>query len=154
MKMASNNKLHSILTQPPPLRKSSSEDTTSTSTDAPDMEGWLYKQGDKYKNWNKRWFVLKSNNLFYFKSPKAVRMKGIINLKGYRIDVDETIQPGKYCFMAQHDKERTFYFYTEHEKSMKDWLKALMKATIARDYASMYTLDSYVYKFTKCVVCV
>jgi hypothetical protein len=37
----------------------------------PDMEGWLYKQGDKYKNWNKRWFVLKANNLFYFKSPKV-----------------------------------------------------------------------------------
>lgn len=37
----------------------------------PDMEGWLYKQGDKYKTWNKRWFVLKGSNLFYFKSPKV-----------------------------------------------------------------------------------
>lgn len=65
-------------------------------------------------------------------------MKGIINLKGYRIEVDESIHPGKYCFMAHHERERTFYFYTEHEKSMKDWLKALMKATIARDYASNF----------------
>lgn len=38
---------------------------------APDMEGWLHKQGDKYKTWNKRWFVLKGVNLFYFKSPKV-----------------------------------------------------------------------------------
>lgn len=37
----------------------------------PEMEGWLYKQGDKYKHWNKRWFVLKGSNLFYFKSPKV-----------------------------------------------------------------------------------
>jgi hypothetical protein len=37
----------------------------------PDMEGWLHKQGDKYKTWNKRWFVLKGSNLFYFKSPKV-----------------------------------------------------------------------------------
>lgn len=38
---------------------------------APDMEGWLYKQASKYKKWNKRWFVLKGPNLFYFKSPKV-----------------------------------------------------------------------------------
>lgn len=38
---------------------------------APDYEGWLHKQGDKYKTWNKRWFVLKGPNLFYFKSPKV-----------------------------------------------------------------------------------
>ena len=37
----------------------------------PDMEGWLHKQGCKYKKWNKRWFVLKGPNLFYFKSPKV-----------------------------------------------------------------------------------
>jgi hypothetical protein len=38
---------------------------------APDMEGWLKKQSYKYKRWNKRWFVLKGPNLFYFKSPKV-----------------------------------------------------------------------------------
>lgn len=37
----------------------------------PDIEGWLFKQGCKYKKWNKRWFVLKGPNLFYFKSPKV-----------------------------------------------------------------------------------
>jgi hypothetical protein len=37
----------------------------------PDMEGWLHKQSCKYKKWNKRWFVLKGANLFYFKSPKV-----------------------------------------------------------------------------------
>lgn len=37
----------------------------------PDLEGWLHKQSDKYKTWNKRWFVLKGSNMFYFKSPKV-----------------------------------------------------------------------------------
>ncbi|KAG2227778.1 hypothetical protein INT45_002016, partial [Circinella minor] len=103
---------------------------------APDMEGWLNKQGDKYKTWNKRWFVLKGPNLFYFKSPKDVRMKGIINLRGYRIISDESIYAGKYCFKAQHERERTFYFYTDSEAVLKRWMKALMKATIARDYGA------------------
>ncbi|CDH51955.1 phospholipid binding [Lichtheimia corymbifera JMRC:FSU:9682] len=103
---------------------------------APEHEGWLHKQGDKYKTWNKRWFVLKGINLFYFKSPKDVRMKGIINLRGYRIIVDESIHSSKYCFKAQHDRERTFYFYTDSQESMRKWVNVLMKTTIARDISS------------------
>lgn len=63
-------------------------------------------------------------------------MKGIINLRGYRIVCDETIYAGKWCFKAQHDRERTFFFYTDSEFGMKAWIKALMKATISRDYTS------------------
>ncbi|OBZ88420.1 Protein BOI2 [Choanephora cucurbitarum] len=100
----------------------------------PDTKGWLYKQGCKYKQWNKRWFVLKGIHLFYFKSPKDLRMKGIINLRGYRIIPDESIQPGKYSFKAQHFEERTFYFYTDTETSMRQWITPLMKATITRDF--------------------
>ncbi|KAI8988119.1 hypothetical protein BDF20DRAFT_832992 [Mycotypha africana] len=102
---------------------------------SPDMEGWLYKQSCKYKKWNKRWFVLKGPNLFYFKSPKDVRMKGIINLRGYKIVVDETIQPGTFSFKAQHEQERTFFFYTHIEQEMKAWISSLIKATISRDFA-------------------
>ncbi|CAO3635696.1 unnamed protein product [Cunninghamella blakesleeana] len=102
----------------------------------PDMEGWLYKQGDKYKTWNKRWFVLKEANFFYFKSPKDTRMKGLINLHGYQILADENIYPGKYCFKLQHEKERTFYFYTDTESSLKAWMNKLLKSTITRDYSA------------------
>ncbi|KAI8368099.1 uncharacterized protein BYT42DRAFT_585272 [Radiomyces spectabilis] len=121
-----------------PVAVRGSEDRMGASNESitPDNEGWLHKQGDKYKTWNKRWFVLKGPNLFYFKSPKDVRMKGIIHLRGYRIVVDETIHPGKYCFKTQHDRERTFYFFTDTESSMKAWIKALMKATISRDFTA------------------
>ncbi|CEP17308.1 hypothetical protein [Parasitella parasitica] len=108
--------------------------STTEAFQAPEHEGWLHKQSDKYKTWNKRWFVLKGPNLFYFKSPKDVRMKGIINLRGYKIVVDETIHAGKYCFKAQHERERTFFFYTDTEDTMRVWLKMLMKTTIARDF--------------------
>lgn len=66
-------KRHTVL----PMAHRSSMDIYSTRiTDdcgnvTPDMEGWLHKQGCKYKKWNKRWFVLKGPNLFYFKSPKV-----------------------------------------------------------------------------------
>lgn len=61
-------------------------------------------------------------------------MRGIINLAGYRFSSDASIHPGKYCFRAEHDKERTFCFYTDSKESMKQWMRALMKATISRDY--------------------
>jgi hypothetical protein len=69
-------------------------------------------------------------------------MKGIINLRGYKIIVDESIHAGKYCFKAQHDRERTFFFYTDTEESMRIWLKMLMKTTIARDFRGNF--------YTKC----
>ncbi|KAI8988852.1 hypothetical protein BDB01DRAFT_783364 [Pilobolus umbonatus] len=118
--------------------------STTDAFQAPEHEGWLHKQSDRYKTWNKRWFVLKGSNLFYFKSPKDVRMKGIINLRGYRIIVDETIHAGKYCFKAQHDKERTFFFYTDTEDSMRLWLKMLMKTTIARDFRAPVMSSNHV----------
>ncbi|KAL0093218.1 hypothetical protein F4703DRAFT_1730435 [Phycomyces blakesleeanus] len=110
----------------------------------PEHEGWLYKQSDRYRTWNKRWFVLKGANLFYFKGPKDVRMKGIINLRGYRIIVDATIHAGKYSFKAQHERERTFFFYTDAKDSMRAWIQMLMKATITRDLSAPVMSSNHV----------
>lgn len=102
-------------------------------------EGWLYKQSDKYKKkWDKRWFVLKEqqHHLFYMGHPKDTRVRGIIQLHGYRIQADPSIHPGKYSFKLHHGRERTFYFYAETMEAMKVWMNVLMKATIVRDYDS------------------
>jgi hypothetical protein len=37
----------------------------------PDYEGWLKKQGDKYKTWKNRFCILKGSNLYYLKSDKV-----------------------------------------------------------------------------------
>lgn len=61
-------------------------------------------------------------------------MKGIINLRGYKILVDESIHGSKYYFKAKHEQERTFLFCADTMEIMKTWLLGLMKATIVRDY--------------------
>ena len=33
----------------------------------PEREGWLTKEGGKYKSKHKRWFILKEGMLYYFK---------------------------------------------------------------------------------------
>ena len=32
----------------------------------PDREGWLWKQGGRYKTWKRRWFILNDKCLYYF----------------------------------------------------------------------------------------
>lgn len=54
-----------------PINRLSRSKTVASAQVVPDMEGWLHKRGDKYKTWNRRWFVLKGSNLFYFKNPKV-----------------------------------------------------------------------------------
>ena len=36
---------------------------------SPQREGWLTKEGGKYKSRHKRWFILKDSMLYYFKQP-------------------------------------------------------------------------------------
>ncbi|KAI9475552.1 MAG: hypothetical protein EXX96DRAFT_609496 [Benjaminiella poitrasii] len=110
--------------------------TGNSNTPFPEFEGWLYKRSDRYKTWNKRWFVLYGNNLFYFKNPKDTKMKGIIHLQGYRVLLETTNNTSainKKCyFKLYHDYERTFFFYTTSSE-IKQWAQVLMKATIKRD---------------------
>ncbi|CAG8708874.1 24135_t:CDS:10 [Dentiscutata erythropus] len=103
----------------------------------PDYEGWLKKQGDKYKTWKSRYFILKGVDLYYLKNNKHIqhpKLKGHIDLTGYRILTDENILPGKYGFKIVHDVLRTHFFAHEDIDVMRGWVKAMMKATISRDH--------------------
>ncbi|CAG8447395.1 3326_t:CDS:2 [Dentiscutata heterogama] len=103
----------------------------------PDYEGWLRKQGDKYKTWKSRYFILKGVDLYYLKNNKHIqrpKLKGHIDLTGYRILTDENILPGKYGFKIVHDVLRTHFFAHEDIDVMRGWIKAMMKATISRDH--------------------
>lgn len=63
----------------------------------PDKEGWLLKQGGRYKTWKKRWFVLEENCLYYFEKPQDKEPKGIIPLENLQIrHVEEQKKP--HCF--------------------------------------------------------
>ncbi|CAG8545379.1 14056_t:CDS:10 [Dentiscutata erythropus] len=93
-----------------------------------DYEGWLMKQDDRSKSWKNRFCVLKGQTLYYFQNDK-----GSINITGYRVVPDENILQGKYGFKLVHDIERPYYFAHENLVKMREWMKAIMKATISRD---------------------
>ncbi|XP_013391578.1 cytohesin-1-like isoform X4 [Lingula anatina] len=51
----------------------------------PDKEGWLWKQGGRYKSWKRRWFILNDNCLYYFEYTTDKEPRGIIPLENIQV---------------------------------------------------------------------
>lgn len=63
----------------------------------PDKEGWLWKQGGRYKSWKRRWFILNDNCLYYFEFTTDKEPRGIIPLENISIrDVQDRSK--QHCF--------------------------------------------------------
>ncbi|EIW76259.1 hypothetical protein CONPUDRAFT_139675 [Coniophora puteana RWD-64-598 SS2] len=104
---------------------------------APDHQGWLRKKGDSYNVWKTRYLVIKGTHLYVLRSnAKAeTKIKGYINIVGYRVIADENIDPGRYGFRIVHDTDKTHFFSSEEQLVIREWMKSIMKATIGRDYS-------------------
>eukprot|EP01117_Protostelium_nocturnum_P001259 TRINITY_DN1157_c0_g1_i1.p1 TRINITY_DN1157_c0_g1~~TRINITY_DN1157_c0_g1_i1.p1 ORF type:complete len:1157 (+),score=243.01 TRINITY_DN1157_c0_g1_i1:169-3639(+) len=73
-------------------------DTTSMFGVA-EKKGWCSKQGGRFKTWKKRWFVLKDNCLYYFKSQQPDEQPcGIIPLENVQVRVAEKADRKNNCF--------------------------------------------------------
>ena len=55
---------------------------------------------------------------------------------GYKVLADENVDPGRYGFRIVHDNDKPHYFSSDEQLVVREWMKALMKATITRDYTS------------------
>ena len=51
----------------------------------PDREGWLWKQGGRYKSWKRRWFILNDKCLYYFEYTTDKEPRGIIPLENVQV---------------------------------------------------------------------
>jgi hypothetical protein len=70
---------------------------------------------------------------------QETKIKGYIHIIGYKVTVDENVNPGKYGFRIDHDNDKTHYFSSDEKNSVRDWMKAIMKATIGRDYTRAFS---------------
>lgn len=100
----------------------------------PDFAGYMKKKGERYNTWKNRYFVLKGAHLYYMKSPQEDKVKGHIDLAGYKVLSDPNAGSG-FGFQLVHDREKTHFFASNEHRVIKDWMKNLMKATISRDYS-------------------
>ncbi|KAG8738831.1 polar growth protein [Ceratobasidium sp. 414] len=101
----------------------------------PDYNGWMRKKGDRYNSWKLRYFVLKGPHLYYLRSRTETKIKGYVNITGYKVIADENANPGRYGFRIVHDTLKPHFFSSEEQVVVREWMKALMKATIARNFS-------------------
>lgn len=64
----------------------------------PDREGWLWKQGGRYKSWKRRWFILNDKCLYYFEYTTDKEPRGIIPLENVQIREINERSSKPYCF--------------------------------------------------------
>lgn len=104
----------------------------------PDHEGWMRKKSERYNSWKVRFFVLKGPHLYVMKSNSRAetKIKGYMHIAGYKVVADENIDPGRYGFRLVHEHDKEHYFSSEEKGIVREWMKALIKATITRDYQS------------------
>ncbi|KAJ3606105.1 hypothetical protein NHX12_028148, partial [Muraenolepis orangiensis] len=67
--------------------------------------GWLKKQGGFVKTWHTRWFVLRRDQLHYYKDEEESKALGTISLPGNRVTEHATSgdEGGKFLFEIAPD---------------------------------------------------
>ncbi|XP_035903781.1 sesquipedalian-1 [Anopheles stephensi] len=98
---------------------------TFATTPPVDLEGWMNKRGESNKSWQRRWFVLKGNLLFYFDKRTDKEPLGMIILEGCTVELAEESE--QYCFQIifHGPNNRSYYLSTESQTNMEQWMKAL-----------------------------
>ncbi|NXU48404.1 RHG22 protein, partial [Turnix velox] len=101
--------------------------------------GWLKKQRSIMKNWQQRWFVLRGDQLFYYKDEEETKPQGLILLQGNQVNElpPNPDEPGKHLFEIAPggvgDQEKmpanheTFLLMANSQNEMEDWVKAIRR---------------------------
>ena len=104
-------------------------------------EGWLYKKGEVNRSFQKRWFVLKGNLLFYFDKPGDKEPNGVIILEGYTVELVETAVEG-FTFQISFRGSgnlRKYILQAESHAVMEDWMKVITCASY--DYMKLMVAE-------------
>jgi len=114
----------------------------STSSTPSDREGWLYKRGEVNKSFQRRWFVLKGNLLFYFEKQGDKEPIGVIILEGCTIELAEEeteVFAFKVMFHSGGRPGRVYTLGSQTQDDMEAWMKLL--ACSSYDYMKLMVVE-------------
>jgi TPR repeat protein len=122
----------------------------STMRESVVKKGWLQKQGGKFKSWNKRFFILVPDNLFYFKDENYDSLtEGGIPLEYAQIIVNAKETLGiekKHCIVIMTNY-RNYFIDANSAEEMIDWANEIEKVidrSTARSAVNFVQLKSKV----------
>ncbi|XP_069668640.1 sesquipedalian-1-like [Periplaneta americana] len=104
-----------------------------------DREGWLVKRGEVNKGYQKRWFLLKGNLLFYFEKRGDKEPVGVIVLEGCTIELAEDEEQFGFKIVFHGTGNRSYTLGAESQESMEQWMKAL--ACASYDYMKLMVAE-------------
>ncbi|GFO30207.1 sesquipedalian-1-like [Plakobranchus ocellatus] len=90
-----------------------------------DKEGYLHKKGEINKGFQKRWFVLKGNLLFYYERKGDRDPLGVIILEGCTIELAEDADNFMFMINFAASGSRTYFLSAHSQQAMESWMKAL-----------------------------
>ncbi|EPQ32094.1 uncharacterized protein PFL1_00291 [Pseudozyma flocculosa PF-1] len=101
--------------------------------------GYLAKRGEKRKTWKKRWFVLRSSKLAYYKNDKEYQLLRFIDVGDIKTVASVELKKNENTFGIVTPK-RTFYVKASSRHEMEAWIAALNDVKV--QYAQRNTLTS------------
>lgn len=99
-------------------------------------EGYLIKQGQNVKSWRKRFFLLQTNVLYYFRSDKDTTSKGFILFKDI-IRIDERHTEAHPNIIAIVCRNRTLLLSIDNVVEASSWAQVLR--IVFRFYSFQFT---------------
>ena len=104
-----------------------------------DKEGFLSKRGETNRSFQKRWFVLKGNLLFYYEKRGDREPIGVIILEGCTVELSESSDAFTFELVFQGSGSRTYVLSADTQNDMEDWMKAI--ACAGYDFMKLMVLE-------------
>ncbi|XP_070779857.1 sesquipedalian-1 [Enoplosus armatus] len=109
-----------------------------------DKEGYLYKKKERTATYQRRWFVLKANLLFYQERPADRHLLGVIVLEGCAVRHSESDGQFAFSLVFEGPGLKTYRFAAGDRHTLESWVKALLSAShcylslLVRDLGRQY----------------
>lgn len=101
----------------------------ATSGAPADKEGYLLKRGEYNKGYQRRWFVLKGNLLFYYDKRHDKDPIGVVILEGCTIELSEDTDGFVFQIKFSGSGNRTYLIAADSQVDMEAWMKVLSRAS-------------------------
>ncbi|KAL1918365.1 uncharacterized protein VTP21DRAFT_3025 [Calcarisporiella thermophila] len=89
--------------------------------------GYLLKKGEKRKTWKKRWFVLRSTQLAYYKDEREYKLLRLLELDDIH-NVEEVKLKHHENVFAIVTPSRTYYVRTDNKQDKELWIREINQA--------------------------
>ncbi|XP_062851276.1 rho GTPase-activating protein 22 [Trichomycterus rosablanca] len=121
------------------LTRASSRSSSPSLQEKAIKAGWLKKQRSIMKNWQLRWFVLRTDQLYFYKDEEETKPQGCIPLHGCQVNELSVNpeEPGRHLFEivpgGTGEKDRSalsheaFLLMANSQNEMEDWVKAIRR---------------------------